>query len=166
MTRSPDRAPLLAAAGATPVICDVFDAEALTAAVMAFGPDAIVDELTDLPDDAASLLRHAGANARIRREGTANLLAAAASAGTSTFVVQSVAWTLPGDSGAAVAEMERMVLDAGGTVVRYGQFYGPGTYHEHAPPEPPRIHIDEAARRTLAALVMTGVIVDAVEEAD
>lgn len=164
LTRSADHAPSIIAAGAAPIVCDVFDGAALTAAVVGFGPDTIVDELTDLPDDAAGLDRYRAANARIRREGTANLLAAAAAAGASTFVVQSVAWTLPGDSGAAVAEMERMVLDAGGTVVRYGQFYGPGTYHEREPPPPPRIHVDEAAERTLSTLSMHGAVIDVVEE--
>ena len=63
-----------------------------------------------------------------------------------------MAWTLPGDGAAAVAEMETMVLDAGGVVVRYGQFHGPGTYWDGRLPEPPRIHVDEAARRTVTAL--------------
>ena len=44
------------------------------------------------------------------------------------------------------------MLDFGGVVLRYGQFYGPGTYWETEVPPPPRIHIDEAARRTVAAL--------------
>ena len=38
---------------------------------------------------------------------------------------------------AAVAEMEEMVLAAGGVVLRYGQFYGLGTYHPGEPPPPP-----------------------------
>ena len=37
-------------------------------------------------------------------------------------------------------------------MLRYGQFYGPGTYFEDEEPTPPRIHVDEAARRTLPAL--------------
>jgi hypothetical protein len=45
-----------------------------------------------------------------------------------------------------------MVLAAGGVVIRYAQFYGPGTYYETAPPRPPRIHVDDAARLTLPAL--------------
>ena len=35
---------------------------------------------------------------------------------------------------------------------RYGRFYGPGTYYEAARPEPPCVHVDDAARRTIAAL--------------
>ena len=37
-------------------------------------------------------------------------------------------------------------------VLRYGQFYGPGTYYENDPPPAPRIHVDDAARRTMPFL--------------
>jgi hypothetical protein len=37
-------------------------------------------------------------------------------------------------------------------VLRYGQFYGPGTYNEQQPPKEPRVHIDRAAERTVEAL--------------
>jgi nucleoside-diphosphate-sugar epimerase len=152
MTRSPGKADPLRTLGATPVVADVYDADAVRSAVRAAAPTLILDELTDLPDDLDRLDEVAGrANARIRRIGTRNLLAAAAAAGVERFVVQSLAWTLAGDSGAAVAEMEQMVLDAGGVVLRYGQFHGPGTYHS-GPPAPPRVHIDEAARQTVARL--------------
>jgi len=59
-----------------------------------------------------------------------------------------------------------MVLDAGGVVLEYGAFYGPGTFSDGGdPPPPPRIHADEAARRTLELLdAPSGVIV--VAEAD
>ena len=46
---------------------------------------------------------------------------------------------------------ERCCTSAG-VVLRYGRFYGPGTHHEHEPPEPPRVHLDEAARRTALAI--------------
>ncbi len=44
------------------------------------------------------------------------------------------------------------MLLAGGVVIRYGQLWGPGTYYESAPPAPPRVHVDDAARLTMAAL--------------
>jgi hypothetical protein len=37
-------------------------------------------------------------------------------------------------------------------VIRYGQLYGPGTFYPTAPPQPPHIRVDEAARLTLPAL--------------
>ena len=79
------------------------------------------------------------------------------------LAAQSVAWNLPGDAGAAVADLEEMVLAYPGIVLRYGQFYGPGTYYPLDPPEGPRIHIDEAASRTLDALGATPGIVTIVE---
>jgi nucleoside-diphosphate-sugar epimerase len=159
MTRSANNVELLRALGAEPVVCDVFDAAGVRQAVLGFGPDLVLHQLTDLPDDEARIRDNLGANTRIRREGTRNLLEAAALAGVHRFMAQSVAWTLPGDGGAAVAEMEQMVLAAGGLILRYGQFYGPGTYHPGEPPPPPRIDIDAAAARTVDALdAETGIL--------
>lgn len=161
-TRTAAKAETLRALGAEPVVCDVYDAAALRDAVVAFAPDAVVHELTDLPDDPRRIGEHGAANARIRREGTNNLIAAAAAAGVRTLLVQSVAWELPGDAGAAVTDLESAVLAAGGVVLRYGQFYGPGTYHE-SPPESPRVHVDEAARRTADLLDAPSGIVTVVD---
>jgi len=166
MTRTPENAERLRELGAEPVVCDVFDLDDLRPAVRRSRPDVVLDELTDLPDDPARIAEFAAANARIRREGTRALLAAARSAGVTRFVAQSVAWQIPGDGGAAVRDLERAVLDAGGVVVRYGRFYGPDTYHGSAPPEPPRVHIDDAAGRTLAALTATSGIVVIAEDAE
>jgi hypothetical protein len=115
MTRSPHKAGLLRERGAEPVVCDVFDAGALTQAMTAFGPDIVFHQLTDLLDSAADLRAAGDRNDRMRSAGTRNL------------------------------------LQAGGVVLRYGQHYGPGTYHETAPP-PLRIHVDDAARQTLPSL--------------
>ncbi|MGY2061712.1 NAD(P)H-binding protein, partial [Nocardia gipuzkoensis] len=92
MTRSPRKAELLAGLGAEPVVCDVYDAAALEQAVRAYAPDLVMHQLTDLPDSAEDLASGRTANARIRREGTANLLAAAQAAGVKRFLAQSVAW--------------------------------------------------------------------------
>jgi nucleoside-diphosphate-sugar epimerase len=164
MSRSPQKAEMLRAFGAEPIVCDVFDADALEEALVSFRPDAVLHELTDLPDDEASLPEFAEANGRIRREGTRNLLAAARAAGAEQFLAQSVAWPLPGDAGAAVEELERSVLAAGGVVLRYGALYGPGTYYEHDAPPPPRVHLDEAARRTVEALDAPSGVLAIVEE--
>ena len=153
MTRSPEKAGKLSELGARPVVCDVYDADALTAAVTGFAPDVVLHQLTDLPDEAADLARFSDRNSRIRSEGTRNLLAAAAAAGQRRVLAQSISWELRTEAGrAAIAAHEEAVLHAGGVVIRYGQFWGPGTYHETAPPDPPRIHVDEAARQTLPAL--------------
>jgi len=164
MTRSSSKVASLRALGAAPVLCDVYDADALRAEVVAFGPDIVMHQMTDLPDDIADLAAYMDGNSRIRRDGTRHLVAAATAAGADRFVAQSVAFPLPGDAGAAVAEHERMVLDAGGVVIRYGQFYGPGTFYEKEPPAPPRIHIDDAARRTMPALTAPGGAVVVTDE--
>ena len=160
MTRSPGKTAALRELGAEPVVCDVFDAGALAKAVTAFGPELVMHQLTDLPDQVERIPEFAAGNNRIRTEGTRNLLAAAAQAGATRFLAQSIAWTPPA-GGEAVAEHERLVLAAGGVVIRYGTFYGPGTYSgaDRVPP-PPRIQVDEAARRTVALLTApSGVVV-------
>lgn len=159
MTRTPQKAERLRELGAEPVVCDVFDLDAIRQAVMRSRSDLVLHQLTDLPDDSERIPEFGAANARIRREGTRNLLAAAESAGIARFVAQSVAWEIADDGGAATADLERAVLDAGGVVLRYGRFYGPGTYYESTLPEPPRVDVEDAARRTLAVLTSpTGVL--------
>jgi nucleoside-diphosphate-sugar epimerase len=159
MTRSPAKQDQLRALGAEPVICDVFDADQLTAAVVAFGPDAVMHQLTDLPDDVELLGSYAPRNDRIRTEGTRNLVSAAQSAGATRLLAQSIAWR-PSGRGGALDEHERTVLDAGGIVIRYGQLYGPGTFYEEQLPPPPRVQIDEAARATVPLLgAQPGVVV-------
>ncbi len=161
LTRSSSKTELLNRLGAEPILCDVFDREALIQAVRDFEPNVVLDELTDLPDDVAQISALADLNARIRTEGTQNLIEAARRSGSPKLLAQSVAWQLPdGPDALAVAELERSVLAESGVVLRYGQFYGPGTYNEHQPPAEPRVHIDRAAERTVEALgESTGVVV-------
>lgn len=160
MTRSASKTQTLQSLGVHPVVCDVYDAVALGDAIADFDPDAIVHELTDLPDDPDRVGDFRDANARIRREGTRNLLDAAAASGVTRFVAQSVAWPLTGDGGAAIEEHERAVLAFGGVVARYGMFYGPGTFHAGDLPDGPRVHVDDAARRTVPLLdAPSGVVV-------
>ena len=164
MTRSPDKVALLHQLGAEAVVCDVYDARGLEAVVADADADAVIHELTDLPDELDRLPEFLARNAHIRREGTANLLAAAEAAGIDRFLAQSVAWEVPGDGGAAVAEHEAAVLAFGGVVLRYGTLYGPGTYGGDEPPSPPRVHVDEAARRTVDALELRSTTVTIVED--
>jgi nucleoside-diphosphate-sugar epimerase len=161
MTRTPEKAGRLRELGAEPVVCDVYDAGALREAVVAARPDLVMHQLTDLPDDIKRLALHMRRNNRMRLEGTRNLIDAARAAGAERLVAQSIAFTPPG-AGKAIAEHERMVLDYGGVVLRYGWFYGPGTYpgERRRRVPPPRIHVDEAARRTIELLdAGSGVIV-------
>lgn len=164
MTRSDSKRELLSEAGAQPVVCDVYDADALRAAVVAFGPDAVMHQLTDLPDRAEEIPQFAERNARIRTEGTRNLVDAATAAGARHFLAQSIAWT-PSGGAASLEEHEGLVLASGGVVVKYGQLYGPNTYYESELPGHPRIHVDDAARRTVPLVTApSGVVVLADED--
>lgn len=163
MTRSEAKTGLLRELGAEPVVCDVFDADALLATVQTFRPDMIVHELTDLPDHAGELAGHLEANARIRIDGTRNLIAAATAASCSRLLVESVAWPLDGFGGEAVAELERRTLEFGGVVLRYGQLYGAGTYYVDTMPDEPHVHVDTAAARTVELLDAPSGVVEVVD---
>jgi len=82
-TRSSAKAEMLAAQGIKPVVVDAFDAEGLLKTVGEIRPDVIFHELTDLPDGLAADQMEAALvrNARIRDEGTRNLVRAAKAAG-------------------------------------------------------------------------------------
>ena len=163
LTRSAEKAGQLRESGAEPVVCDVFDAAALTAAVVEFDPDVVLHQLTDLPDRAEEIGKYAARNDRIRTEGTRNLIAAAAAAGAGHFLAQSIAWR-PAGRAQGVEEHESRVLDAGGVVVRYGQLYGPGTYYETEVPAQPRIHVDAATRATPPLMLAPSGVVVVAEE--
>lgn len=174
-TRSPASARDLAAAGVHAAIADVFDAAALKRAVVEARPQIVIHQLTDLPrvlSDEKQLAAAYPRNARIRTEGTRNLVAAAQAAGARRFIVQSVAFAYaPGkqvpvetdplnladgprlETVRAAADMERQVLDSGmePVVLRYGLFYGPGTWSE-GPARKPSLHIDAAAQAALFAV--------------
>lgn len=141
MTRSDHQA--VAHLGAEPVTCDVYDADGVRDAILDFCPDLVLHQLTDLPDRVERLEDSLGANERIRTVGTRNLIAAA---GPAKVIAQSTAFP------AATAEHERLVLDAGGVILRYGYFYGPDTWYPDELPPAPRVQIDDAARRTVEAL--------------
>jgi nucleoside-diphosphate-sugar epimerase len=196
MTRSAGRMEQLRAAGAESVLADAFDAQELKRVVAEARPDAVIHQLTSIPPriDPRKMQRDFATNDRLRTEGTANLVAAAKAAGVTRLIAQSVAFFYaPGPPGtvhsesdpllredqapkpvkrstAALASLERTVLDAGGTVLRYGYFYGPGsaisregsTGREVARGRLPIvgsgagvwsfIHVDDAAAATVAAL--------------
>ena len=101
------------------ILCNVFDRKALFQAVRDFKPDVVLNELTDLPDDAAQISELADLNARIRTEGTRNLIEAARRSGSPKILAQSVAWQLP-ERPDAQAVAERSILAEGGVVLRYG----------------------------------------------
>jgi nucleoside-diphosphate-sugar epimerase len=136
-------------------------------------PQAIIHQLTDLAF-APSTPRYQEAlarNARLRIDGTRNLVAAARAAGVTRMIAQSIAFIIYAPGEGARVESDPLSTDAAfagtikgvesleqgvlslpqGVVLRYGFFYGPGTW---SPDEPrkPAIHIDAAAKATVLAL--------------
>jgi nucleoside-diphosphate-sugar epimerase len=167
-TRKADRAAVLAAQGIEPTIVDFMDAGASAAAVSAARPDVVIHQLTDLPQslDAVPRDEMLRRNADLRIVGTENLVRATVAAGVRRMIAQSVAFAYapgptphredepidPGSRG--VVMLERFVLGTpglDGTVLRYGYFYGPGTWYM-APERAPAIHVDAAAHAALLAL--------------
>lgn len=172
-TRKPERGDSLRQAGATPVVVDVFDGEALKAALRQIKPRIVIHQLTDLPFglDPAQMEEGRARNARIREVGTKNLVDAAVAAGAERMLSQSIAWAYqPGtgefteeaplqESATAIRTLEALTLTTAGmagTVLRYGLLYGPGTGCD-APSGSISLHVDDAARATLLA-VRTSVI--------
>ena len=149
MTRSEDSAAALRETGAAAAVVDVFDGDALSAAMNDARPEVVVHQLTAIPEDLdpRKMEEQFEATNRVRTEGTGNLLAAARACGAGRFISQSIAFAYaPREGGlhgeddplwaeatpifAAVQEMEGLVLGAEGLeglVLRYGFFYGPGT---------------------------------------
>ncbi len=155
MTRSVLRAAQLEDRGAHPVVCDVFNADGVRAALAEASPEAVIHQITALP----SRLDWGDpnvfdANNRVRTEGTRVLVEAALASGARRVVAQSIAFVYaptgdrikdedaalfteaPSPLGgvvAAIAEHERLVTrteGVEGVVLRYGLLYGRGTWHD------------------------------------
>ena len=174
-TRSVGKAAAVATLGAAPVVVEVFDAAALTRAVKAAAPHVVIHQLTDLPHAPGTPGYEAGLerNARLRIEGTRNLVAATKAAGVRRLIAQSIAFVYaPGEgtrvesdpldltaTGArkgtveGVVALEQATLDLPeGIVLRYGLLYGPGTWFELEKRGKPALHVDAAAHAALLAV--------------
>jgi nucleoside-diphosphate-sugar epimerase len=150
LARSVERAAEVERLGAEAALGDALDRDAMVAAVAGARPDAVVHQLTAIPAaiEPRRFDRQFAATNALRTEGTRNLLAGAAEAGTERLVAQSIAFAYEPEGGAvkdedaplwrdppakfaaaleAIRSLERQALDAGGTVLRYGMLYGPGT---------------------------------------
>jgi len=171
-TRFAAKAGQIEAAGGRPVVVDVFDATALTRVMLEVRPEVVIHQLTDLPPDPTKVAATVEANARLRIEGTRNLMAAAKVARAGRVIAQSIAFAYaPGGqphheddplnlegprrrSAEGIAGLEWAVLHTPpieGIVLRYGRLYGPGTWSE-TPYGTPALHVDAAAHAALLAL--------------
>jgi hypothetical protein len=92
MTSKAENAAAVEAAGATAVVCDALDAEAVDVAIRDAGPEAVISQLTRLPHEYNPRKIDYGPSNRARAVGGHNLIEAARAAGVSRFVTQSVAF--------------------------------------------------------------------------
>jgi nucleoside-diphosphate-sugar epimerase len=187
-TTSQGKLGLLAQLGADGVVMDGLDGVSVGEAVAAARPDAIVHQMTGLSEAHAGKpnLRRAdrffATTNRLRSEGTDHLLAAAEATGVTNFVAQSHAsfngiredgWVKTEEDPLEVVEgtkaithLEDVVVRAGGAVLRYGGFYGPGANDDQVKLVLNRmfplvgggtgyvswVHVDDAASATVLAV--------------
>ncbi|MGW0808287.1 NAD-dependent epimerase/dehydratase family protein [Nonomuraea sp. NPDC002799] len=178
---------LLERMGAEAVVMDGLDARSVGEAVARARPDVIVHQMTAISGkpDIKHFDRWFATTNRLRTEGTDHLLAAAEAVGTGDFVAQGYAswngireggWvkteqdpldpTSTGKGAAAIRHLEDVVVAAGGTVLRYGAFYGPGATDDQVELVRKRqypvvgngggysswVHLDDAATATVLAV--------------
>ena len=193
-TTSPAKLGLLKQLGADAVVMDGLDAVSVGEAVAEARPDAIVHQMTAISvahagkPDFKHFDRWFATTIRLRTEGTDHLLAAAKATGVSHFVAQSYAgWNGIRKGGwvkteedpldlhkgtaahagmEAIRHVEDVVVKAGGAVLRYGWFYGPGATEAQVELVRKRqfpligrgtgysswVHLDDAASATVLAV--------------
>jgi nucleoside-diphosphate-sugar epimerase len=148
LVRTPEKAAVVSAQDAAPLLVSMFDAPALTEAFR--GHDAVVNLATSMPTMATFLFRRAWRpTERVRIEGSAAVVDAALAAGVPRLVQESVtmlypdrgnAWIdedvepdfIPNSRGNLAAEASAARFSAAGrsgVVLRLGLFYGPGARH-------------------------------------
>ncbi|HEY1246575.1 MAG TPA: NAD(P)-dependent oxidoreductase [Hyphomicrobiaceae bacterium] len=153
MTRSKAGSRYLADMGAAVTRVSAFDAAAVEQALSDTRAEVVIDELTSLPKDPSGMAAAAPGDRKLRIEGGGNLHRAAMACGVRRYIQQSSGFFLAPGSGPAdesaglalnaspsvaqsartYAELEARVLNAGemeGVALRYGFFYGPGTWYD------------------------------------
>jgi nucleoside-diphosphate-sugar epimerase len=140
-------------AGGEAVVCDALDADAVEATVRDARPEVVISQLTRLPKEYDPRKIDYEPTNRVRAEGGRNVIRAAKAAGARRFITQSIAFLYAPEGGMVKDEEARPWTDAPepfgsgaqatlgherealgtsgleGIVLRYGQFYGPGTYY-------------------------------------
>jgi len=194
MTRGGPGVGLLREAGASASTTDAFGRQAVHAAIAAAAPDVVIDQLTWLPADPTDIIKSMPNDTRLHKEGGSNLLAAAEELGVARYIIQSRGFYLDAPSGQLADETAKLRYDAPGpigestrvigayedrvlgsttlqgVVLRYGFFYGPGSWYrpDGASAEQARkgtstiigdgsgvwsfVHIDDAVAATVAAI--------------
>jgi nucleoside-diphosphate-sugar epimerase len=194
MTRSKRGIDRLREVGADVSNTDAFDLRAVRGAIETVSPDVVIDQLTSLPADPADVLKSIPDDTRLHREGGANLLAAARELGVGRYILQSKGFYLDAPAGQLADESAKLRYEApgaigesartmgayedrvlaspslNGVVLRYGFFYGPGTWYRQGGGIADQarrgevliigegnavwsfVHVDDAVAATVAAL--------------
>jgi len=194
MTRTGPGVDRLREVGASASTADAFDRQAVRDALAVAAPDVVIDQLTWLPADPADIIKSIPNDTRLHKEGGGNLFAAAEELGVGRYILQSRGFFLDAPMGRLADETAQLRYDAPGpigestrvigayeervlgstalegVVLRYGFFYGPGTWYrpDGAVAEQVRngkstiigdgkavwsfVHIDDAVAATVAAL--------------
>ncbi|MCP1184628.1 NAD(P)-dependent oxidoreductase [Paenibacillus sp. 1781tsa1] len=147
MTRKEEQRQAIEQIGAKAILADVFDREQMVDILTKIKPDVVIHQLTSLSQGSSA------ENARIRIEGTRNLVDAAKQAGVQKIIAQSISWAYePGTTPATeetpldiyapmprnttingVVALEEAVKEISEYVVlRYGTLYGPATWYDKA----------------------------------
>jgi len=162
LSRNRDRAAQMRQAGFETIVADALDGEALRDVVIGAKPEIIINQLTNLPRSLLNPRTASKAAARTNelRSVGGKALAEAASTTGAHLISQSIAFAQrPGEGVrveddplytdgprahaavvAAVQTLEQATIEAGGTVLRYGAFYGPGTYFAPGEAYPNMLH--------------------------
>lgn len=205
MTNSDAGARVIAALGAAVARVSAFDAPALERALRESRAEVVIDQLTALPRHPSEMAAAAAGDRKLRLEGGGNLHRAARELGVRRYVQQSSGFFLKPGSGLAdeseglavdasprvaasaraYAELESRVLSAEGiegVALRYGFFYGPGTWYnpDGAAADQARqqelaiidagegvwswVHIEDAALATVAALTAPPGVYNVVDD--
>ncbi|ENQ3079312.1 NAD(P)-dependent oxidoreductase [Bacillus cereus] len=144
MIRDESQASTITKMGAKPVVADAFDRDAVFTALQNSQPDVVIHQLTSLSGGSSV------DNAKMRIEGTENLVDAAKSAGVRRIIAQSISWAYePGEVPATEEELlditapfprkttiegimaleEKVSQMPEFVILRYGTLYGPGTWY-------------------------------------
>lgn len=158
ITRYPQNVAAIEALGARGVVADVLEHDGLRSAIVEADPDLVMHEVTGLPKVRATVPIRTRAVARVRTVGTENLVSAAAAA-QARFMAQSVAFPLQRSVQRAVTYLEDRAREVDGLVVRYGHFYGPGTWFPQRSKDDESVQIETAARLTADLVDEPGGIV-------
>jgi nucleoside-diphosphate-sugar epimerase len=153
MTTNEARAKQLESQGAEAMIVDAFDATAVDAALRRSEAEAVIDELTSLPQELSDMPSYAAGDRKLRIEGGGNLLRAAVGCGVRQYLQQSSGFFLKAPQGTLADESSPLDVNASpsvaasaqtytelearlfsspqirGTAIRYGFFYGPNTWY-------------------------------------